>query len=286
LGYTPFRLAVLEPPPPEPEVSSRGIALLLEALRSPNARDAWVEFLDTYSPVLYQTARACTSNDDEASDCYLHICERLGRDGFRRLLKFRPEGKASFATWLRVVARNICLDWRRNQFGRNRPFSSLQRLSPLELQIYDQRFVRGATQEETLQQIEPIYPGVTLSDLSTIEERLQSSLTPRQQWILSTRRKPQFSSSIAVAGDEDELLMVNVPDPSPSQESQFVEQEQQSRLERSVARLSTEERLLVQLRFEHDLSLEEIARLCGLQDPYRVHRRLAAILKKLRRAMA
>ena len=30
--------------------------------------NAWVEFLESYSPVLFQTARACTSNDDAAAD--------------------------------------------------------------------------------------------------------------------------------------------------------------------------------------------------------------------------
>lgn len=266
-------------------MSDRGIAILLEALRSPNSRDAWVEFLDTYSAVLYQSARACTSNQDDAADCYLHICERLARDHFRRLLKFKPRGRASFTTWLRVVARNLCLDWHRSQSGRPRPFKSVQHLSPLELEIYNCRFIRGASQDETLQQLEPLFPGVKLSDLSRIEERLQGSLTSRQQWILSTRQRPAFSTTAAVAAEESETDLAGVPDPSPSQEVQFVDREQKSRLERNVSSLPAPERLLVQLRFEEDLSLEEIARLCGLQDAQQVHRKLAAILKKLRTAM-
>ena len=266
-------------------MSDRGIALLLEALRSPNSRDAWVEFLGTYSPVLYQTARASTSSEDDAADCYLHICERLARDGFRRLLKFKPQGKAAFTTWLRVVARNICLDWYRSQYGRVRPFKSLQCLSPLEIEIYNQRFVRGVSQEETLQRLEYQFPGVSLADLSTIEEQLQTSMTSRQRWILGTRIRPEFSSPVAVAGEEDDSDAVDVPDPGPSQEQRYVEQERQSRLETSVAELPTQERLLVQLRFEQDLSLEEIARVCGFNDAQQVHRRLAAILKKLRTSM-
>ncbi len=265
-------------------MSDHGIALLLEALRSPNSRHAWVDFLDTYSPVLYQTARACTTSDDDAADCYLHICQRLAAGGYRRLLKFKPQGKASFTTWLRVVARNICLDWHRSQSGRHRPFKFLQRLSPLEIEIYNQRFVGGASPEETLQRLGPLFPGVSLSDLKDIEERLQGSLSSRQQWILATRKQPEFSASVAVAGEEEESG-VNVPDPGPSQETRFVEQERLSRLESSVGSLPAQERLLVQLRFEQDLSLEEIARVCGLNDAQQVHRRLTAILKKLRTAM-
>jgi len=42
---------------------------------------------------------------------------------------------------------------------------------------------------------------------------------------------------------------------------------------------------MLQLRFEHDLSLDEAARLCGLGDGQRVHRKVTAVLKKLRSLM-
>jgi RNA polymerase sigma factor (sigma-70 family) len=155
----------------------------------------------------------------------------------------------------------------------------------LELEVYNCRFIRGASQDETLHQLEPLFPGVKLSELSNIEERLQGSLSSRQQWILGTRHKPLFSSTAAVAAEEGGPGLADLPDPCPSQEARFVDQEQQSRLEKSVSSLPAQEHLLVQLRFEQDLSLEEIARVCGLQDAQKVHRKFAAILKKLRKAM-
>jgi RNA polymerase sigma factor (sigma-70 family) len=267
-------------------VGDRGVAPLLNGFRSPDScGDAWAEFLEAYSPVLYQTARACTSDDDAAADCYLHICERLARNGFRRLLKFRPEGSASFTTWLRVVSRNLCADWQRTQHGRPRPFRSLQHLSGLELEIYNSRFVHGSSQQETLHRLESRFPGVGLSELSEIEERLHGSLTSRQQWILGTHRVEESSTPIAVAGEEDEPGSVDVADPRPSQETQIADQEQQEKLRNGLASLPTQERLLLQLRFEQELSLDEIARLCGLQDAQRVHRTLVTVLKKLRKAM-
>jgi hypothetical protein len=44
-------------------------------------------------PNFYQTAVA-QHDEDEAADCYLCIWQ-LSRNGFRRLLKFNPEGSAS-----------------------------------------------------------------------------------------------------------------------------------------------------------------------------------------------
>jgi RNA polymerase sigma factor (sigma-70 family) len=260
------------------------LALLLDALRSPNARDAWAEFLDTYSPVLYQTARASTSNEDSAADCYLHICEELARNHFRRLLKFRLDGPASFTTWLRVVARNLCFDWHRSQAGRLRPFKALEHLSPLELEVFNCRFVHGASTEQTVHTLERQYAGVSSSEIQSIEERLQNCLTSRQRWILGSRTQPAFTTPVAVAG-EDERGLVDIPASDPSPEALLADRQQKARLEKGLAMLSCEERLLVQMRYEQDLSLEEIARVCGLRDGQRVHRMLAAILKKLRRLM-
>jgi RNA polymerase sigma factor (sigma-70 family) len=270
----------------ELKVCDRSIGELLGALRSSkNSRDAWVEFLKSYSPILYQTARACTSDEDAAADCYLHICEELARNRFRRLLKFKIEGSASFITWLRVVARNLCFDWHRSRSGRHRPFKSLQHLSQLEVEVYNCRFNRGFSQEETLQQLKSTFPGVSLSELAVIEGRLHSSLSSRQHWILSTRKQLAFSRTIAAAGAEGGEQSIDVIDPRPDQETFIIGRQQQIQLEKCLASLPTDERLILQLRFGEDLSLEEIAHLTGLDDAQRVHRRIAAILKRLRAAM-
>jgi RNA polymerase sigma factor (sigma-70 family) len=269
----------------ESKVCDRGIAGLLDRLRSSDSRDAWVEFLESYSPVLYQTARACTPDEDAAADCYLLICEQLARNRFRRLLKFKPEGRASFITWLRVVARNLCFDWHRSRSGRHRPFKSLQHLSQLELEVYSCRFHRGFSPEETLQQLQSTFPGLSLSELAAIEGRVHGSLNSRQHWIVSTRKQLAFSKTIATAGGDGEEESIDVADPHPDQETLIVGRQQQAQLEKCVASLPSDERLILQLRFGDDLSLEEIARLTGLGDAQRVHRRIAAVLKKLRAAM-
>lgn len=259
--------------------------MLLEAFRSSNSQNAWAEFLQSYSGVLYQTARGYTSDEDAAADCYLYICEQLSRNHFRRLLKFKPEGSAAFTTWLRVVARNLCFDWHRARSGRPRPFKAFQRLSPLELEVYTCRFERGLSQEETLQRLEVEFPGVSLTGLATIEAQLQGSLSSRQHWIMSARRQSAFSTAVTTAGDEAENGSVEVADTRPDPEVQVADREQQACLEKCLASLPAEERLIIQLRFEQDLSLDEIAGLCGLGGAQRVHRRIAAILKKLRGAL-
>jgi RNA polymerase sigma factor (sigma-70 family) len=154
----------------------------------------------------------------------------------------------------------------------------------LELEVYNRRFVQGATQEETLKQLEFLYAGVSLFDLTSIEERLQGSLTSRQQWLLSARRQSHLPA-LAVESEDSGTRAIDVADARPNQEAQFADRQRQAQLRKSFDSLPAQERLLLQLRFEQELSLQEIARLCKLQDAQQVHRRLAAILKKLRSAM-
>ena len=261
------------------------VTALQQGLRSSTGPAAWEAFLRQYSPVLYQAARAHSDDEDDAADCFLHICEQLSRNSFRRLLKFNPDGSGSFTTWLRVVARNLCFDWHRGHTGRQRPFKSLQRLSQLELEVYDCRFERGLSEEETLQRLCPIFPDLSPPRLAEVECQIEHSLSSRQRWILSTRQKHTFNANVALLSEEGEDSVNQAADTRSDQESLMAAQQQQTQLKKCVASLPKDERLILQFRFEEDLSLDEIARLTGLGDAQRVHRRIGTILEKLRARM-
>jgi len=65
-------------------------------------------------------------------------------------------------------------------------------------------------------------------------------------------------------------------------DGQLRKQELDARLEDAVRDLSNDDRLLLKLRFEDDLSASAIARLIGSPTPFHVYRRLNAVLAELR----
>jgi len=266
-------------------ISSASVTLLFTQLRSADAQTAWKEFLLQYSSVLYQSVLTFTRDEDDASDCFVHICEQLVRNRFRRLLQFKIDGAASFNTWLRVVTRNLCYDWHRKKYGRLRPFKSVQSLSALELEVYGCRYDRGLSREETWQRLRAAWPALTVELLPEIESRIESSLNSRQRWLLSARRQRESSALISDMDVKTWNEAESAVETGPNPETIVADSQQRAMLLVSMRLLPPIERLIVHLRFEEELSLEEIAQLTGLGRAQKVHRQIAAILQKLREAM-
>ena len=256
---------------------------LLRRLRSREPREAWTGFLDLYSAVLLRVIRLFEREEDAVGDCYLFVCEQLSQNGFRKLLRFQPEGPARFSTWLGAVVRNLCLDWHRREFGRQRVFESITRMPAFDQEIFQSHFVECLPAEEACLKLQSHFPGITFDQLSEGIDRVHQALTPRQRWLLTVRRDRAMLGRVA-SGQDDELLR-QVPSETPDPESWAALQEQRAALARALAHLSVRERLLIRLRFEQDLTLDEIARLLDLDNAQSADRRIKEAVAKLRKEM-
>lgn len=98
-------------------------------------------------------------------------------------------------------------------------------------------------------------------------------------------RQSESTTTTALASEEEEELISQIPDIRADQETLIANQEQHAELMKCVSGLPAQERLLLQLRFEEDLSLQEIAGIVGLGDAQRAHRQITEVLQKLRTAM-
>jgi RNA polymerase sigma factor (sigma-70 family) len=257
---------------------------MLRQLGSRDPRAAWAGFLDAYSPLLLDVVRHFERDEDAAGDCYLFMCEQLCRNGFRRLRCFRTDGAASFATWLRAVARNLCLDWHRQEFGRHRVFESIARLPALDQEIFSKVFVDGLSADAAHLTAEPKFPGLTLAEVGRTVDRIEQSLTPRQRWLLSVRRARGGRGAATRTENGDEVLE-RIPGEGPDPESLAALREERAALHKALASLSSRDRLVIRLRFGQELTLEEIARLLNLDNAQSADRRIREATANLRRAM-
>ncbi len=257
---------------------------LLKDLGSADPQEAWTQFLSDYSAQIYRVVRHFETDADNAADCFQFVCEQLIKNRSRRLRKFKGEGTATFSTWLRAVVRNLCIDWHRKEFGRQRPFRSVSRLSAFDQEVFRLIYERGTSPEESLAMLTSGYPNVTQARLVQSRERIEKGLTVTQRWLLSKRATHGNGGGIANLEEVDNLIL-DLPDPRPNPEMQAVLNERKVKLERALANLSPKERLLIRLRFEQDLTLDQAAKLLGLGNAQRTDRQLKEILGRLRKEM-
>ena len=255
-----------------------GIGPLLDALRSEDAGAAWVNFLTAYSDVIYGVVRTIARNSDHAGDCYLFVCTKLADRNYRRLLSFRPDGRARFSTWLRVVVRNLCLDWYRLEFGRAQAFASVSSLSYIDQEIFHSVFQRKMTVQQAW---EVLYQKDRNLAYRLVEERvtkLQQLMTARQLWLLSTANIPVESLDTSSVDSE----VAEVADSAPSPEVLSVLHETSVQVAKAFEELDCGDRLLLRLRFSEELGLMQIAKLVGLKDAQTADRRIRDAIDKLR----
>jgi RNA polymerase sigma factor (sigma-70 family) len=94
------------------------LSRLLAAAGPDQADAAWAEFVRAHSRLLLHVARTLAHDHDAAMDRFAYLLEQLRRDDCRRLRSFVADGRSKFTTWLVVVARRLCLDYDRSQYGR------------------------------------------------------------------------------------------------------------------------------------------------------------------------
>jgi RNA polymerase sigma factor (sigma-70 family) len=261
--------------------SEERIVAILQRMAEGDVSRAWSGFLELYAPVLMQVAQFIARDQDAAGDCFLFICERLSLNGCRRLRQFRVGGGASFGTWLRAVARNLALDWRRAEVGRHRVFASVERLPELEQEVYAELFSGSTTDEAAFFRIAARRPDLTRDSFEQALRNVHAALTPRHRWLLSRRNGARRMAELDGGAEPVPLLEV-LRDSAPDPEQQACSNQQKLALAGALSEMPREDRLLLRLRYEEDLTLAQTARLAGLKDAQTAHRRVEAALDRLK----
>lgn len=247
---------------------------ILQCLKSDRVDIGWTTFLDVYSSLIRSIAYKFQGNNSEADDCYEYICAKLSDDNFRRLQAFDPSGPAQFRTWLTTVVANLCKDWRRSRYGRRRPPRFVQELPEVEQSVFRLLFQQGMTHHECLHVLKARFPELDLEDIQRINSELYASLSSNQHWQLSLSKHDSLP-------EDDIELAHESPTSRPDLELQHIQDAQ--RLESALARLEPQQRLLLRLRYQQDLTLNEVANLVGFDDLHKARRAVEKALKALKK---
>ena len=134
---------------------------------------------------------------------------------------------------------------------------------------------------ETLPLLQSRFPGVVPERVAESRDRIEQQLTAEQRWRLGIR-SARRAQGIGTTVQEAEASPVEIADPRPDPEALAIMGERRGALARALDRLSKRERLLVRLRFEQELTLEQIATLLDLGNAQRADRQIKMILARLR----
>lgn len=254
---------------------------LLHRLGSADAGPAWVEFVDRYSGLIMKTVHRFEYGQDRANECFLFVCEKLYDRRFRRLMAFNTAGSASFANWLSAVVFNLCVDWHRAEFGRATVLPAISALPAFDQRVFQCHYQLGMNSETCFQTLKADFPELSRNQLSRSLARIHTLLTPRQRWQLSVRYQRRRRSAAEPSGPPLEHLQAQGQGPECGAESA----EEVEQLQRAMARLETDHRLLLHLRFQEGLTYHQIAQIEQLGDPHRARRHIQAALDALHRRL-
>lgn len=257
------------------------LASILSAISPADRQSAWSEFLERYSGLIYHVVLSFDRDPDRSGNCYLFVCEQLSANGFRRLRKFDAGGAASFSTWLCAVARNLCLDWHRKEHGRHRVFGSVARRSAADQMLFELVFRQGLSVEEAREELSRRRIALSFAEVEERINGLRRCVTSRQLWLLSSGK----GAAGAIESGEEGAHATEPVDPAPDPEAVAVLRQTHAQLSAALGSLTDSDRLVVRLRYQEGLTLQQVARLVGLKDAQTADRRLRDIMEHLRQSL-
>lgn len=253
---------------------------ILAQLSTHRAENAWKAFLNIYIPTIMHVVHQYEGDKSRADECFLFVCEKLSDDGFQRLLRFDIERRVKFSSWLKLVVSHLCVDWHRKEYGRQRPYRAISKLPAIDQHLHHLNIECGMNRLESFEALKNLYPDLTEVQFAESMGRLHTSLTPKQRWQLSMRKRETGSAVVIDAlGDHPTAIELVEKNPGPEKVCELCQTRE--KLVGAMAQLSRQQRLLLHLRYQQDLSLKDVADLAGLGDLHKAKRRIKGALTAL-----
>jgi RNA polymerase sigma factor for flagellar operon FliA len=228
-----------------------------------------LDHLDLIDQIVRTTGRRRHLSSAEQEDFASFVNLRLVDDNYAILRKF--QNRSTLWTYLAAVIERLSLDFCAEKWGRWRPSAMAERLGPVAV-VLERLVTRDSHTVEEAIEIVRTNHDVTLTpaELRGIWDQLPARV-----------RTTEVGEEAAAAVSATETSETNVEDAEL--------QKNLARLERALqaafAGIAAQDRVLIALRFDQELSMVEIARLTGSSVPT-LHRRLDKSVRQLRLALS
>ncbi len=258
----------------------------LIALLDRDPKAAWDRLVDDYSDLILSVIARYTRDFDTRMDAYLYVLEELKAQDFRRLRHYNEAAgprPCSFATWLKLVVRNLYFDWFRHEHGRKSLPKEIQKLGALEQRAFKLVHWEGYSAHEAFHILKSELPDLRyerfIQRLADVEGKLTAINRAKIRRDIERARGPLSLDMDEEGPPLEARAEVEVSTP----EDDAALAERREALWRLIQDLEAEDRLLVRLRFFEGLTAKQIASAIGSPDPMAIYRRIERVCIDLRR---
>jgi len=244
---------------------------------------AFTELLDRYTPELVRMIRRHVRDTDDVMEVYTAICERLSANDYQSLRRFRKDG--ALLPWLGVVAANAARDLFRKRRATSIPKSVLAKLDEKEQWIFRYHYMERMPHEDIAEIVSGKH-GLPCTALEVVRAigKINDLLSIKKRWLLlcalNANRPPLSIDELSEIGYHPAA-----PDDFAALEEALRERNRIERLTQALKTLSSNDQLMVMLRFEQGMSAIEIAKVMRLESHKYVYTRLRTIIARLRKQM-
>jgi len=226
-----------------------------------NARQFLEDNLALVERVVAYTSRTQRLEENDAEEFASIVKLRLVENDYAIVRKFA--GRSSFSTYLAVVVQRMLLDYRIHHWGKWHTSNEAKRLGDTAATL--ERLVHrdGRTLDEAVPVLRQHDPSLTRADLETLLARLPAR-PPKKRLV-----------------DIEEAESVGYEPSMPERDTQRVSDRISPIIRTYIDALPSDDRLIVQLRFDSGMSIAEIARSLRL-DAKQLYRRMQRHLDALR----
>ena len=210
-----------------------------------------LDHLDLVDQIVRTTGRRRHLSATEQEDFASFVRLRLVEDGYAILRKF--QNRSTLWTYLAAVIERLSLDFCAEKWGRWRPSATAERLGPIAVTL--ERLVTrdSHTIEEAMEIVRTHHDvGKTYAELRKIWDQLPIRV-----------RTTEVGEDAAATVSSNDSSEVEVED---SDRQKDIDRLQRA-LQTAFEQIPAQDRVVIALRFDQDMSMVEIARLTGSSVP-------------------